>query len=134
MSERVSTNNLIADQDSAIERTLEVTQQSQHVEVVQMSTMNLSPPPFFVVDGAKADDFTAWLKSYTTWATAMELNKKDKVVQAATFEAVLGLEGQKLLSTMKLTEAQQKDPEELRQALRNHFTPKSNRRPDHHSS
>lgn len=113
-------------EDSVIDRTVTQDQSEKQIEVVQVTTMNLNPPPHFVVDGARADDFNTWLDSYTMWEVAMELSKKDQRVQAATFQAVLGPQGQKLLATLKLDSSKKDSPEEIRQALKNHFAPKTN--------
>lgn len=85
-------------EDSVIDQTVFYETSQVQIETAHRSaTMNLPPPPHFVVDGAKADDFATWLDMYTTWEVSMKLSAEAPKVQAATLKTVLGPNGQKLL-------------------------------------
>lgn len=111
-------------EDSGIDQTVDQDQIESQLE--REVTMNLSPPTPFMVEGAKADDFTAWMKSYERWETAMELGKKAEAIQAATLITVLGPNVQKLMATLKLNSKQEADPKQVRQILNDYFKPKCN--------
>lgn len=83
------------------------------------------PKPLTFTENMSAN-WKDWVQQFNWYATASQLSKKSAEVQAATFMAVIGPEAIQIFNNFNLTEAEQKDIEQIKNKFQEYFIPKIN--------
>jgi len=98
-----------------------------------MAAYNLLVPDAMVCTGdastTTGDASTNWKifkEAYKDYATAIELKKKEKAIQAATLKTIMGKECRQILARLELSDADAKDPAVVLAKLEAYFKPARN--------
>ena len=82
-----------------------------------------------IMNCAEGDAATNWeffQEQWQNYSVATGLNKKDKDIQAAVLETVMGRECFSILKNIDMDAADRKDPDKVLDASAKHFIPKKN--------
>ena len=91
-----------------------------------MATYQLPAPDPMLCTGDVATNWKSFKEAYTDYATAIELHKKDKAIQAATLKTVVGKECRQILARLEISEDESKDPAVVLEKLESYFEPTRN--------
>lgn len=91
-----------------------------------MATYQLPAPDPMLCTGDVATNWKSFKEAYTDYATAIELYKKDKAIQAATLKTVMGKECRQILARLEISEDESKDPAVVLDKLESYFEPTRN--------
>ena len=91
-----------------------------------MATYQLPSPDPMQCAGDVATNWRSFKEAYTDYATAIELHKKEKTIQAATLKTVMGKECRQILAQLELSENDAKDPPVVLEKLESYFEPSRN--------
>ena len=91
-----------------------------------MAQSLIPPPEKMVIDGDVAGNWQYFKDSYTNYATATELDKKEATIQVATLLSVMGKECHTVYKNLPMTVDQRKNPETILAKLSEHFEPAKN--------
>ena len=90
------------------------------------ATYQLPAPDQMQCTGDVATNWRSFKEAYIDYATATELDKKEKAIQAATLKTVMGKQCRQILSRLELSEADSKDPSTILDKLESYFEPARN--------
>jgi len=91
-----------------------------------MAAYNLPVPEPMVCTGDASTNWKMFKEAYADYATATELQKKDKAIQAATLKTIMGKECRQILARLELSETESKDPAVVLAKLEAYFEPARN--------
>ena len=91
-----------------------------------MATYQLPSPDPMQCTGDVATNWRSFKEAYTDYATAIELHKKEKTIQAATLKTVMGKECRQIIVRLELSEDDAKDPAVVVEKLESYFEPSRN--------
>ena len=96
---------------------------SRHKDMAQ----SLIPPPQPMdLKGNQAVNWQHFKASWLNYTAATELAGKDTAIQVGTLLSIMGKECYLVYEHLPLSDAQQKDPDEILKCLGEHFEPKTN--------
>ena len=113
-------------QHTGDESQIEESSSADHYEEVPLGTMerSLPAPNHFSIDAADLySKWKHWIKAFELYAIATDLTKKDDTIQWATLLHCLGLEVQRIFTTLP---SENTKFNYVKQALENYFAPKRN--------
>ncbi|CAH2108120.1 unnamed protein product [Euphydryas editha] len=86
----------------------------------------IKPPANLHVDSDKSMCWKKWLQQFEWYATAIQLDKKPAVVQAATFMAVIGSDAIEIFNSFNLRDEDQNNLQIIKGKFKEYFAPKTN--------
>ncbi|KAK3737693.1 hypothetical protein QZH41_001295 [Actinostola sp. cb2023] len=101
-----------SDNSSALKKTSQ-TINPKHIQVPEQMNCNGNIPT----------NWKTFREAYEDYLIATGLDKKDKVIEAATLKSLVGTECKKILKRLQLSEEEMKDPKTMLDKLGDHFVP-----------
>lgn len=86
----------------------------------------LKPPKNLVITEDIAKTWKEWLQQYKSYATAIQLEKFNPEMQAATFMTIIGPDAITIFNTFALSQEEQKNIDTIINKFETYFTPKVN--------
>ncbi|XP_072935055.1 uncharacterized protein [Epargyreus clarus] len=86
----------------------------------------IKPPDNLHIDADKSTSWKKWLQQFEWYATAIQLEKKPGVVQAATFMAVIGPDAIEIYNSFNLKDEEKNNLKIIKERFSDYFAPKTN--------
>jgi len=92
-----------------------------------MAKYQIPVPEQMNCNGNIPTNWKTFREAYEDYLIATGLDKKDKVIEAATLKSLVGTECKKILKRLQLSEEEMKDPKTMLDKLGDHFVPVRNK-------